>query len=413
MNNKTTISKEIFNPEYLFKQPFLSKFFVYRDKLGLKDDNLKELDKLAASYEKREIDQKSLQSLKRHNDILFSYAVSKAESSQLTMAEAEDVYRLVISGQSQDDLSFLKNKLAKGEKLTKSGHDRLEYRNIISAIKKIEKLTISLKDIDLDFIISLHKDLTTGLDIFDGHLLDFEPYHSGILRQDDKTRIGDKSPAPYSEIKDSVNELLAWLKKNPTTENVFIFHAALYAVHPFSNGNKRVCRILEHLILRLIGYNASGLYTPSYYYHKHKDRYYKQLLETLHCYNLSYFSSFSAEALFFSILGVITGALQRKKFNFLERSGLDNNIIKILKPLIKNKELKFGRLLALNKRKVSKQTLVNYLAETSPVINKRQQGKNVYYSLRGEYFEEELITQQVALARDRGMFIPNEFLGYQ
>lgn len=410
MTEKNTI-KNILTPEYPFKTSFLSSFFVYRDKIKPDENLLRGLDKLAATYEKKEIDQESLLILKRRNLLLFSFAVSKAENSALTLAEAEEAYQAVINGSFGDSLSALKKKLTAGGLLTKKDHDLLEYANIAKVVSGLEYQKISLEDINLDFIIDLHRELTEGLDIFTGKLADFEPYHSGRLREDNETKVGEYVPAPFVEIKSSISELLTWLRANPSTENIFIFHAALYALHPFKNGNKRVCRILEEIIVRALGYNASGLYSGSYYYHKHQSRYYKQLLDTLTSHNLSRFAAFASEALFFSILGVINGALQKKKLSYLESSGLSKNVIKILKPLVKKRELKFTKLFAINKRKVSKQTLITYLSEASNFINRREQGKYVYYSIKGDYPENYIINISLEDARQEGVFIPDEYSG--
>lgn len=402
--------KNTLTPEYPFKADFLSSFFVYRDQIKPNEVLLKDLDKLAAAYEKKEIDQESLLILKRRNQLLFSFAVSKAENSALTLSEAEEAYQAVVNGFFGDSLSTLKKKLVAGGNLTKKDHDLLEYANIAKVVSGLELRKISLKDIDLDFIIDLHRELTEGLDIFTGKLPDFEPYHSGRLREDNETKVGEYIPAPFTEIRQSIRELLSWLQTNQSIENVFIFHAALYALHPFKNGNKRVCRILEEIIVKTLGYNASGLYSGSYYYHKHQPRYYKQLLDTLSSHNLSRFAAFASEALFFSILGVINSALQKKKQGYLEVSGLPKNVIKSLKPLIKKPELKFSRLLALNKRKISKQTLINYLNEASEFTRRREQGKYVYYSIKGDYSEEIIINNSLADARREGVFIPDEYV---
>lgn len=408
MTEKKQVEK-LLTPEYPFKTGFLSTFFLYRDKIRPNEALLRELDKLAAAYEKKEIDQESLILLRRRNLLLFSFAVSKAENSTLTLAEAEEAYQAVVNGSFGDSLSVLKKKLISGGTLTQKDHDRLEYANIAKVVNSLEGRKIELKDIDSEFIITLHRELTEGLDIFAEHLSGFEPYHSGHLRRDDETRVGDYVPAPAKEIKDDIETLLSWLKNNPSTENAFIFHAALYAIHPFKNGNKRVCRIIEDIIIKALGYNAGGLYSGSYYYHKHQPRYYKQLIDTLNSHNLSRFAAFASEALFYSILGVINSAWQKKKLTFLESSGLSKSVIKALKPLVKKRELKFTKLAALNKHKISKQTLINYLEEAATFINRREQSKYVYYSLKGDYPEESIVLNFLKEAREAEVFVPDEY----
>ena len=398
----------------LFKQPFLSTFFVDFDNLPLSENFLRGSDDVLSVYEKKGIDWQLEKSLRQRNDFLVSFAVSKAENSALTLAEAEDVYKLITVGASKKDYAFLRRKLDKGEKLTQKDHDRLEYFNIAKTFRELNETGIKIKDLSPELIISLHQKLTAGLDVFFNHLDQFETYHSGSFRGDDLTRVAKFIPAPHQEIRASVAELIIWLKKNPSALNVFVFHAALYALHPFKNGNKRVCRVLEHFLLQDISYNQKNLYSPSYYYHKHKDKYYKNLVETLYKHNLNYFVAFASEALFFSVIGVIVGVLQRSKLGFLESSGLDINVIKVLRPIIKYSEVKFTRLYSLSKKKVSRQTFVNYLAIAvdSGVLLKRENGKNTYYSLAGNYPEEALLSDWLGRARERLNSLPEEFVNY-
>ncbi len=397
-----------------FKQPFLSTFFLDYESLPFKEDFLHRADEALSGYEKREIDWELEKALRLRNDLLVSFAVSKAENSSVTLAEAEEVYKIITADSAEKNFPFLSRKLKKGEKLTKKDHDRLEYFNIARTFKNLSDQKIELKDLSLKFILDLHNDLTVGLDIFDGRLEGFEPYHSGKLRGDDETRVADYRPAPHEEIEESVKELIDWLKNNPSAINISVFQAALYAVHPFKNGNKRVCRVLEHIFLRSLGYNSHNLYSPSRYYYKHQDRYYKRLVETLYKHNLNYFASFASEALIFSVLGVIAGVLQRKKAEFLERSGLSKEVAKIMKPLVKRREVKFSRFYALAKRKAARQTFVNYLEEAvgSGVVKRREQGKNVYYSLAGEYAEEKILEEWLRQAREKLNFLPEELESY-
>ena len=133
-------------------------------------------------------------------------------------------------------------------------------------------------------------------DIFKKHLSDFTVYKSGTWRDNDEIRVGTYVPAPYVEIEKGVSELIGWLKDNQTITGIAVFHTAIYGLHPFNNGNKRVCRILEHVLLRGLGLNNKNLYSTSYYYHKQKARYYKYLLYSLERKNLNHFVSFVLES---------------------------------------------------------------------------------------------------------------------
>jgi len=413
-NNISPKLKEILTGDSYFSQPFLSTFFINIKRLPWQEEELRSIDQALSAYEQIEIDYQLDQLLKLHNDFLFSFAVSKAENSQLTLLAADEIYRLITGRKDIAPFKALSEKLDKGARLNQKDHDRLEYYNIVQTFQSLAKKKVSLNDLSPDFIADLHRQLTLGLDIFTDKLPGFEPYHSGCFRDDDKTRVADFKPAPPGEIKDSLIELLAWIKKNPSAINVFIFHAALYSLHPFKNGNKRVCRVLEHLILRDIAYNQNNLYNLSYYYYQQKDRYYKNLINSLYKHSFNPFVAFASEALYFSALGVIKGVLERKKQEFINNSNLGLPAIKLLKSLVKNGELKFSRFYALSKRKVSRQTFINYLNEAldQQIIIKREQGRNTYYSVAGNYLEVDILKEKLKIAREKLNYLPPDLISY-
>ena len=201
---------------------------------------------------------------------MASFAISKAENSSVTLDEAKELRELLIDN---PDYDFLAQKLKNKTKLTQKDHDRLEFFNITKTFRELNSRPFSLEDLTPEFIRDVHKNLTFGLDIFADHLPDFTVYKSGKWRENDDIQVGDYQPEPFLQIPKRVSYLISWFKNNLGPTNTAVFHAALYALHPFNNGNKRVCRILEHLLLRTCGLNTKNLYSPSYYYHQEKARY--------------------------------------------------------------------------------------------------------------------------------------------
>ena len=78
----------------MFSHPFLSQFFFAPEALPLKDGDIVSLDKELSEYEQVFMNPEVEQSLISKNELLASFAISKAEDSQLTLREAQDVYRL-------------------------------------------------------------------------------------------------------------------------------------------------------------------------------------------------------------------------------------------------------------------------------------------------------------------------------
>jgi len=211
-----------------------------------------------------------------------------------------------------------------------------------------------------------------------------------------------------------IEQLPGWhrirIKKNKNITSIGIFHTALYTLHPFCNGNKRVSRVLEHIFLRSLNINKKSLYSTSYYYHKEKPRYYKYLLYSLERKNLNHFVSFFQEALMLSIISVIKTSLEAKRKEFLDKKDVSEQIKKILKPLIKRRELQFKNLFNKISKKMARQTFVNYLQEATDlgIIIRRGEGRATYYSLNVSPDEEQTFNTLLDFVKPKLKFIPDE-----
>ena len=392
------------------KNPFSSSFlssFVYTPELSFfTNDEIILMEEKLNKFEQIILNPEIEKGLITKNELLASYAISKAENSTLTLAEAQDVHKLILSNPNFD---FLKEKIQNNKKLTQKDHDKLEFFNIAKTYRKLSALNFNIKDLNIEFIKKIHFDLTSGLDIFSEFLFDFTSYKSGHLRDNNDIRIGDYSPSNYIEIETGVDELIVWIIKNPNPISVAIFHTALYALHPFNNGNKRVCRILEHLLLKTVGLNSKNLYSTSYYYHKEKERYCKYLLFSLERKNLNHFTNFVQEAITLSMATVIKTSIDSKRLEFLKKQTVESQVKSILKPLIKQNEIQFKNLFKISKRKVSKQTFVNYLekAVNENVIVKKEVGKKTYYSLNFTAREEKILKEWIDEISKKLSYIPD------
>ncbi len=389
-----------------FSTGFLSNFVWTPQTLPFTSEEILSLDKELSEYEQVFLNPDVEKNLISKNELLASFAISKAEASQLTLQEAQDVYSLLIS---DPDYDFVGKKLKAKKKLTQKDHDQLEFFNIAKAFRKFNQEPFSIQDLTPTKILQLHSDLAKGLDVFNKYLSEFTVYKTGRWRDNDLIRVGSYIPAPHQEIEKGVEELISWLQKNQTIDGIAVFHTALYALHPFNNGNKRVCRILEHILLRSLGINEKNLYSTSYYYHKQKERYYKYLLFSLERRNLNHFVSFMLEALVLSIIDVVKTSLETKRSDFLARFELEGQLSLVLKPFIKRGELQFKLLARSTRGKIARQTLITYLQKAidQGILNKREEGRTTYYSLNFEAPEEETLQKWFSFAKNRLTFIPH------
>lgn len=392
-----------------FSHPFLSQYVFTQTLLPFTDEEIIKIDQQLSEYEQVFLNPDIEANLISRNELLASFAISKAENSTLSLSEAEDVYSVILAN---EEYTFISDKLKAKQKLTRKDYEKLEFFNIAKTFRNLNQNPLKFSDLTTQLIRQIHFNLSRGLDIFAKYLSDFTVYKAGNFRGNDTIRVGAYVPAPFIGIEKGVDELLVWIKKNQTVTGVAIFHTALYALHPFNNGNKRVCRILEHLLFRNLGLNNKNLYSSSYYYHKEKARYYKYLLYSLERRNLNHFVSFVQEALVLSMISVVKTSLEAKRSEFLVRQETDAQIRLVLKPLIKRSELQFKNLFKHSKGKIARQTFVNYLqkAVDEGVISKREQGRTTYYSLRldSPQPEEETLKNWLTLAKQKLAFIPDE-----
>ena len=54
------------------------------------------------------------------------------------------------------------------------------------------------------------------------------------------------------EVKPALLKMLGQAKNITSLEEAFVLHSYVYHIHPFSNGNKRICRILETILLQKV-----------------------------------------------------------------------------------------------------------------------------------------------------------------
>lgn len=391
-----------------FVTPFLDEFTLSPNTLPFADNEIIKLDKELSDYEHVFLDPDVEKNLISKNELMASFGISKAEQSALTLKEAQDVYNIILNDPTYD---FIGQKLKGNKKLTKKDYDKLEFFNIARTFREINSTPFQISKLTPETIRQIHNSLTKGMDIFKDYFFDFTLYRSGLFRDNDSVCVGNYTPIPHNDIEKAIKELILWFDKNRNISGAAIFHTALYAIHPFNNGNKRVCRLLEHVLLRNLGLNPANLYSTSYYYHKEKARYYKNLFATLERKNLNYFASFILEAIVLSIISVMKTSIETKRSAFLSKQALDIGVRSILKPLVKRRELQFKHLYRnIVKNKMARQTFVTYLgkAANEGCVLKRESGRATYYRFNLSIPEEETVSKWLAFANQRLPYIPDQ-----
>lgn len=98
-----------------FKQPFLNQFILAPELLPFSDVEILELDADLNKYEQLFLNPDIERNLISKNELLASFAISKAENSTLTLQEAQDVYDFLLEN---TEYTFLSDKL-KAKRSTK------------------------------------------------------------------------------------------------------------------------------------------------------------------------------------------------------------------------------------------------------------------------------------------------------
>lgn len=174
------------------------------------------------------------------------------------------------------------DKVLSGMSVNADSKSILEVRNYQDAVKEIEKLAEANAEITHEVILKIHTLVVKGLLPSEktGH---FRPADIYIIDElgDGKERLRYKGP-DASKVPFLINELLMWLKKanedglHPVLK-AGIFHTQFVHIHPFTDGNGRVTRLLTNLILYLSGWDFRKVIVLEEFYNKNRQEYYNGL----------------------------------------------------------------------------------------------------------------------------------------
>lgn len=137
-------------------------------------------------------------------------------------------------------LSDVRNALGGGYHLTQRERISRNMLNSVESIKKPHKL-------DKDYLLWLHKTAMASFETKSpGHLRDRQVYlYKAGAASPVETEIAYRPPH-HSKIDELLDEFIEWYKSSrlDPLEKATMAHYRLYRIHPFLDGNKRVCRLL-------------------------------------------------------------------------------------------------------------------------------------------------------------------------
>jgi len=174
------------------------------------------------------------------------------------------------------------DKVLSGMSVAADDKSIIEVKNYQAALKEVEKLAEANEPLDEKTILHLHAISMKGL---------LPPEKTGAYRPgpiyivDDmgngKEKLRYEGP-PATDLKKLIKELMDWLKKADKDElhpvlKAGIFHTQFVHIHPFSDGNGRVTRLLTNLLLYKDKWDFRKVIVLEEFYNKNRQDYYNAL----------------------------------------------------------------------------------------------------------------------------------------
>ncbi len=215
--------------------------------------NINEIERFYGQLEGMQIPKSLLLNLERDNLTQSSFASNSIEGNPLTHS---DVTNLLL------------------DERVPTNRDEKEVLNYFHILQNLNS-GIN-QPIDIEFLLKVHWDLLNGVnDELKGKLRDTSVV-VGRKKKDGEIFIKHNPPAHSKDkIKRLLEELLEWLKTTDNTAVIKagIFHHQFVYVHPFEDGNGRVCRLLTALLFLKYGYLINKYFVLDDYYDIDRDLY--------------------------------------------------------------------------------------------------------------------------------------------
>lgn len=174
---------------------------------------------------------------------------------------------------------FEVGKVIEGKTVRASQKDILEVENYYEALKMLDQLSKIKSPITENEILKLHQRVVNGL-VEKGKAGKFRPGDVYVLDDlgDGREMLRFKAPPAY-QVRKLVEDLLIWLKQS-RKENTHpivkagILHLQFVTVHPFTDGNGRVARLLTQLQLYRDNWDFRKILVLEDYYNQDRMSYY-------------------------------------------------------------------------------------------------------------------------------------------
>ena len=218
-----------------------------------------QIERLYGQIEALKIPQQLEINLTRNNLIESSYASNRIEGNPLTLPEVTNL--------------LLDDRVP----VNRSEKEVVNYFDLLKALPEYQTKTL-----DVGLITDIHGKLLTGVDKTAGHIRNIQVIVGKYSGEPGNVTLKVKHNPPFhtkETIESALNIILDWANAEQTLPAVLragIFHHEFVYIHPFEDGNGRVCRLLTALLFVKAGYEINRYFILDDYYdidrHEYSDK---------------------------------------------------------------------------------------------------------------------------------------------
>lgn len=235
----------MFNPKYTINSKILS--------------NIAEIVEIKAVVERSRVLPLNEAQLRRQAILRMAHTSTSIEGNKLAQFEV--------------------GKVIEGKSVRAAQKDIKEVENYYQALKLLEEMSKTKNNITLEEILKLHKIIIDEL-VDKEKIGKFRPSDVYVLDDlgDGREMLRFKAPSA-NQVPKLLPDLLSWLKESKKRDvhpiiRAGILHLEFVSIHPFTDGNGRVARLLTQLQLYRDGWDFRKILVLEDYYNKDRLSYY-------------------------------------------------------------------------------------------------------------------------------------------
>lgn len=213
-------------------------------------NTITQIERLYGQIEALRVPKKLQLNLRRDNLIQSAYASNRIEGNPLTLPEVTNL--------------LLDDRIP-------TNRDEKEVVNYFDILTRLPQLTD--QPLDIKLVTDIHRQLVTGVyDNIAGQIRNEKVVIGKYTGEQGNVSLKVKHEPPHHDkhhIQASLTELLDWAnqaKPVPAIILTGIFHHHFVYIHPFEDGNGRVCRLLTALLFIKHGYQINKYFVLDDYY---------------------------------------------------------------------------------------------------------------------------------------------------